>query len=87
VEAVKAGIRVLGVSRMQSLPCIPKLPSNAVKAITTSLGLASFPWRAIVSSVVTTFLLSAILLEVIATTVEALDISRNRPLLSSTQRS
>jgi hypothetical protein len=61
--------------------------SDGVKVLKILLGLAGFAWRAIISSMVTSFLLFAILLEVIATTIEALDIGRNRSFLSSAQRS
>ena len=68
------------------LLCWPGDLSDGVKALEILLGLAGFAWRAIISSMVTSFLLFAILLEVIATTIEALDIRRDRSFLSSTQR-
>jgi hypothetical protein len=58
-----------------------------LEALKILLGLAGLAWRAIISSMVTSFLLFAILLEVVAPTIEALDIRRNRSVLSSTQRS
>jgi len=84
VAEMTAKCRVLEVSKEWSRYFASWILQGCRAVVETLLRLAGFSWRAIISALITSFFLFAILLEVIATTIEAFDISRNRPFLTST---
>jgi hypothetical protein len=84
VAEMTAKCRVLEVSKEWSRYFASWILQGCSAVVETLLRLAGFSWWAIISALITSFFLFAILLEVIATTIEAFDISRNRPFLTST---